>query len=210
MRPYLLIFLALASCARKPVEQDAVTLFIVPTRAAASDPRPDQVNEPVPEPAPDPPAEPAGPVVPVENQEKNVPPDAASAEEGARLLFEAIKKDDPALAEEFFFPAAAFDLVKNMDDASNYHRKLETYYEEDVHAEHGRYFGVKAMEFDSFELGGCTWKEPLTQGNKLPYWSCRNSRIIVRTGTKKFDYRIRALINWGSKWYVIHLGPIRS
>ncbi len=210
MRPTLLILLALASCARKPVEQDAVTRFIVPPTKASLDPQPDPPSEPAAEPADDPAAEPGGPVIPLENQEKGAVPDATTAEEGARLLFQAIKQDDPTVAGDFFFPAEAFDLVKNMDDPSNYHRKLEAWYAEDIHAEHGRYFGVKAMEFDSFELGGCTWKEPLSQGNKLPYWSCRNSRIITRSGAKKFDYRIRALINWGSRWYVIHLGPIHS
>jgi hypothetical protein len=205
------ILVLLVSCAPKPAGHDAVTSFIVPARAApADDPGPDPVPEPVAEPATEPAPEPTGPVIPPENREKGVPPEASTAEEGARLLFEAIKQDDPSLAAEFFFPAPAFDLVKNMDDPSNYHRKLEAWYAEDIHAEHGRYFGVHAMEFDSFEMGGCTWKEPLTQGNRLPYWSCRNSRIIVRSGTKKFDFRIKVLINWGSRWYVIHLGPIRS
>ena len=211
MRRYLPILFLLVSCAPKPVEQDSVTRFIVPTqRPTATDPRPDPIVEPVAGPAAEPVTEPAEPVVPAENQEKGEPPDASTAEEGARLLFEAIKQDDPTLAVDFFFPAAAFDIVKNMDDPSNYYGKLEKWYEEDIHAEHGRYFGTSAMEFDSFEMGGCTWKEPMTQGNKIPYWSCRNSRIIVRSGTKKFDYRIRALINWGTRWYVIHLGPIRS
>jgi hypothetical protein len=212
VRPFIPIVLLLVSCAPKPVEQDSVTRFIVPTqRVAATDPKPDPVTEPVAEDIHAGPAvEPAEPVIPAGNQEKGVPPDASTAREGARLLFEAIKQDDPSLAGEFFFPAAAFDLVKNMDDPSNYYRKLETWYAEDIHAEHGRYFGVSAMQFESFEMGGCTWKEPLTQGNRLPYWSCRNSRIIARSGKKKFDFRIKSLINWGSRWYVIHLGPIRS
>lgn len=198
------------SCARKPLERDAVTHFMVPVADRAVDASPEPAAEPAPDPAPEPSPEPAGPVIPAENREKGVPPDATTAEAGARLLFQAIQQDDPDLAREFFFPAGAFDLVKNMDEPSRYHRKLAAWYEEDIHAEHSRYFGIKTMEFDSFEMGGCTWKEPLSQGNRLPYWSCRNSRIIARSGAKKFDFRIRALINWGPRWYVIHLGPIRS
>lgn len=210
MRPLAIILLLLVSCSPKPADLDTVTSFNVQTHPAPADPRPDPAPEPVAEPAREPVPEPAEPTVPPENTEMGVPPDASSAEEGARLLFEAIKKDDPTLAADFFFPSAAFDLVKNMDDPSNLHRKLRAWYEEDIHAEHDRYFETSSMEFESFEMGGCTWKEPLTQGNKLPYWSCRNSRIIVSSGSKKFDYRIRALINWGTRWYVIHLGPIRS
>ncbi len=148
--------------------------------------------------------------VPEENREKGDVPPVASAEEGARRLLAAIKADDPALAAEFFFPASAFDLVKAMLSPGTYHKKLEAFYEEDIHTEHDRYFGAHTFEYDSFEMGRCEWMEPLSQGNKLPYWSCRNSRILARSGTKLFDYRIRYMINWGPNWYVIHLGPVRD
>jgi hypothetical protein len=210
----LLVATILLSCGRKTStcsDNDAVTRFVVARDApAAASPPPDAPADP---PGPDPVGEPGAdrpPAVPPENVEKGDPPGPESAEQGARLLFEAIRADDASLASSFFFPAEAFDLVKNMDDPRNYHRKLVKFFEEDIHAEHGRYFGIKSMEFDSFEMGKCSWKEPYTQGNRLPYWSCRASRLIARSGTKRFDFKIHVLINWADRWYVIHLGPIRT
>jgi hypothetical protein len=187
---------------------DSVTSFAVPAAELPAAPDAGAVAAPdadVAEPEPDGP-----PIVPAGNRERGEPPDPSSAEQGARKLFEAIRADEPALAMDFLFPAPAFDLVKNMDDPGTYHRKLVRFFEEDVHTEHARYWAVDKMEFDGFEMGACAWQEPYTQGNRLAYWSCRNSRILARSGTKVFDFRIKVLINWGDEWYVIHLGPIRS
>ena len=201
MRRFLLIVFICGCRAHAPAE-DAVTRFATEAEAV------EIVDTAVEDPAD---VEESGePGVPVGNMEKGDPPDPASAEAGARLIFDAIRADDPAVAEGFFFPAPAFDLVKNMEHPSNYHRKLVRFFEEDVHAEHGRYTGISSMQFERFEMGGCTWKEPFTQGNRLAYWSCRRSRILVRSGDRLFDFRIDTLINWGATWFVIHLGPARS
>jgi hypothetical protein len=208
--PAIVLVLA-ACCGRKPVPEQreaAVTSFTAPGDHTAMDAVMDLKPEPAPE--AEQAVEDAPPAVPPENREKGQPPAVESAEAGARLLFDAIKADDQSLASGFFFPGPAFDLVKNMDEPARYHRKLVTWFEEDVHTEHERYWGVTTMEYEGFELGGCTWMEPLSQGNRLPYWSCRNSRILARSGKRLFDYRIKAIINWGERWYVIHLGPIRS
>ena len=42
------------------------------------------------------------------------------AEDKARRLFEAIVRDDPALAADFYFPREAFLLVKAMADPGRY------------------------------------------------------------------------------------------
>jgi hypothetical protein len=152
---------------------------------------------------------PATPLVPEQNVVKGTPPPAGSAEEGARLLLEAIRDDDPKRAAGFFFPAAAFDLVKAMAVPGRYHRKLVAWYEEDIHAEHAR-FSDPAWRFQTFELGRCKWQEKGTEGNALPYWSCRGSRVTASAGDRTRRFDIAVLINWGDRWYVTHLGPIRS
>ena len=148
-------------------------------------------------------------LVPVENAVKGVPPPVDSAREGARLLLEAIQADDPSLAAGFFFPAAAFDLVKAIGFPGRYHRKLVGWYEADIRAEHPR-FADPGWRFEAFELGRCGWQEKGTEGNALPYWSCRGSRITASRGERTRTLDVHVIINWGARWYVTHLGPIRN
>jgi hypothetical protein len=154
-------------------------------------------------------APPATPLVPIENAVRGTPPPAAGAERGARLLLESIKADDPSIAAGFFFPAAAFDLVKAMAVPGRYHRKLVAWYAEDIRAEHAR-FRDPSWQLQAFALGRCRWQEIGTEGNALPYWSCRGSRVTARSGERTRSFDIHVLINWGASWYVTHLGPIRS
>jgi hypothetical protein len=147
--------------------------------------------------------------VPVENAVQGEPPPFGSAEEGARRLLEAIKAGDPAIAADFFFPAAAFDLVKAMAVPGRYHRRLVAWYGEDILAEHAR-FGDPSWAFEKLERGRCRWQEKGTEGNVLPYWSCRGSRVTARSGERTRTFDIHVLINWGACWYVTHLGKIRS
>lgn len=218
----IVLVLAAGCHPKKEMRSDGVTTFVAP-----SEPDPvgtmgtPLVQVQVPDDAPDASVDITGggedatvvsdapPAIPPENETQGEPPDVQSAEEGARKLLAAIKADDPSLARDFFFPAEAFDLVKAMENPRNYWDRLEKYYDEDIHTEHERYWGVHTFEYDSFEMGHCQWKEPLSQGNRIPYWSCRNSRLLARSGTKLFDYLIKYIINWGDRWYVIHLGPIR-
>jgi len=116
----------------------------------------------------------AGPTVPPENAERGERPDDSSARAGAGKLLAAIKADDPALAADFFFPADAFDLVKDLPVPGRYHRKLVRWYGEDIRAEHRR-FKNSDWQVEKIELGRCKWKEPGTEGNLLPYWSCRRN-----------------------------------
>jgi hypothetical protein len=154
-------------------------------------------------------APPATELVPVENAVKGTPPPADSAEGGARLLLDAIQADDPSIAAGFFFPAAAFDLVKAIAAPGRYHRKLVAWYEEDIRAEHAR-FSDPSWQFEALALGRCKWQEKGTEGNALPYWSCRGNRVTARSGDRTRRLDITVLINWGQRWYVTHLGPIRS
>ena len=147
--------------------------------------------------------------VPEQNRTKGDPPDVSGAKEGASKLLDALKRDDPSVAAGFFFPADAFDLVKDMAVPGRYHKKLVRWYEEDIHKEHGRFKSVE-WQFEDIELGRCRWKEPGAEGNKLPYWSCGRNTVTARAGDRIRRFEIRVLINWGENWYVTHLGPIRK
>jgi hypothetical protein len=151
----------------------------------------------------------SGEGVPRENLEKGTPPAQGSAEAGAAMLLEALRTGDPAAAEGFFFPAAAFDMVKELPVPGRYHRKLVAWYAEDIAAEHPR-FASGDWRLERLELGRCRWMEPGTEGNKVAYWSCRRSFVTARDGDRTRRFEIRVLINWGDRWYVTHLGPIRD
>jgi len=150
----------------------------------------------------------AGDGIPPQNSKKGEPPGVASFEEGARNLLEAFEKNDPAVASGFFFPAYAFDLVKDLPVPGRYHRKLVRWYEEDIGTARKR-FARGTWELEKVELGRCRWKEPGTEGNKVAYWSCRGNFATARQGDRTRRFEIRVLINWGDRWYVTHLGPIR-
>jgi hypothetical protein len=151
----------------------------------------------------------ASPSVPEENETKGVLPDVSGAEAGARQLLAAVSRGDPALAADFFFPEEAFDLVKDLPVPARYHRKLVRWYQEDIMKEHPR-FKRGDWQLEKVSLGHCKWKEAGTEGNKLPYWSCRGNFVIATDGERKRRLEIHVLINWGKRWYVTHLGPVRQ
>ena len=148
-------------------------------------------------------------LVPRENAVQGKAPPFESAQAGAKRLLDAIKSGDPAIAAGFFFPAKAFDLVKAMAVPGRYHKKLVAWYGEDILAEHPR-FEDPSWTFEKIERGRCKWQEKGTEGNALPYWSCRGNRVTAKSGDRTRTFEIHVIINWGDAWYVTHLGKIRS
>jgi hypothetical protein len=147
--------------------------------------------------------------VPPENREKGERPAPDSGVEGASLLLSALADGNPSLAHGFFFPAEAFDLVKDLPVPGRYYRKLLAWYDEDIRAEHRRFRGGD-WQVAELRFGNCKWKEPGSEGNKLPYWSCYRNLLVAEDGDRKRRLEIRAMINWGQSWYVTHLGPVRK
>ncbi len=150
----------------------------------------------------------AASVVPKENLEKGSPPNVSSAKKGAAALLDAIATRSPEKATSFFFPEEAFDLVKDIPKPERYHRRLLTWYEEDIRKEHPR-FKTGEWRVTDVALGRCKWKDIGTEQNKIAYWSCIGNFVTAVSGDKKRRFEIRVLINWGDTWYVTHLGPIR-
>ena len=148
--------------------------------------------------------------VPPENQEKGARPALGGAEAMARKILDAIVKDDPAAVADQFFPAAAFDVLKDMPKPRDYHGQLVKWYVADIHREHERLKGATKVEFDGFNAGRCVWKVIGSEGNKLPYWSCYRNEFHAKVDGQRLSIGLKAMINWGKVWYVTHLGPIPS
>jgi hypothetical protein len=153
---------------------------------------------------------PGEPVVPPENREADARPGPASAEALGRKLLEAIVADDASVASAVMFPPAPFEMLKDLPVPSAYHRRLVGWFEEDLHTKHGELGGARDLVFERFRFGRCTWQEPHSEGNVLPYWSCRRNRIVALRGTRIVEIEVRVIINWGAEWFVVHLGPVRQ
>ena len=219
--PLLAPVVLLASCSNPPEEagDERVTIYVVGQDAGSN---PSAGGEAAAQPAKGTlpaeggavakaPAAPEGsPLIPPENQAGAAMPDIGPAEPMIRKLFEAIKLDDASLAADFFFPASAFDLVKNMENPGRYHAKLAAWYAEDIHLAHAMTPDAEALVYDGFETGKCRWMEPNTEGNRLPYWACRYNYFYGKSGDKRRRFDLRVIINWGKQWYVTHLGPVRK
>jgi hypothetical protein len=133
-------------------------------------------------------------------------PDVEGAQEPARRLFDAIVRDQPELAADFFFPREAFVKVKAMARPERYHARLWQRFVSDVHALHRGLTQAESATFERLALsrrGG--WVRPGDEGNRLPYWAARHARLIYRVGGKQHELEVRVLISWGPRWYVIHL-----
>lgn len=137
-------------------------------------------------------------------QAQEAKPSAEGAQEGARSLFAAILRDDPALAEAFFFPREAFTQVKAMAKPERYWDKLHQRFHTDVHALHMQVpAGAEFVRLELTPRGG--YVKPGEEGNRLPYWAARHAWLHYRAGAQQRKLEVRVLISWQQRWYVIHL-----
>lgn len=147
--------------------------------------------------------------IPTENALKGTPPGVESAFHGAQKLLNAFQSENPDLAMDFFFPASAFEKVKDSSNPSRYYQKLVQWYKEDIALESPR-LRDSAWQVIDVTLGNCKWKKPGTESNRIAYWSCTRNTVTVKADEKQRRFDIQVLINWGKEWYVTHLLPIRK
>ena len=203
--------LTLAAC----TEAEAERAPVVPVSAEAPpEPAAPEPAAPVPEPvAPE--TEPEAPTeapIPPENQRSRAddppprPPGGDVEQARASRLFDAIVRDDPALAADFFFPREAFRHVKGIASPDAYWARLFARYERDIHALHASLPDLPRAAFDRLEIvrrGG--WVRPGEEANRLPYWVARHNRLHYQVDGRPRTLEVRVLITWGERWYITHL-----
>ncbi len=112
-------------------------------------------------------------------------------------------------AQTLFFPAEPFNQVKGIKDPGAYHKQLVSWFAKDLQREGERLKAGAPWVVESFKLGSCKWKEKGSEANALPYWSCYKSKLKLKNAKNESNLvEIRALINWGDRWWITHLGPI--
>jgi hypothetical protein len=163
-------------------------------------------------------------IIPVENKDEAKKPDFSSVQKTLNNIINAINTDNPEDVVNEFFPKGAFNQLKDIRFPDRYHKKLLKWFFDDIKREHGALKGKK-IQFISFQPGRCKFKKIGTEYNKIAYWSCYGSRFVVsleeenkgdesikknsqKNSQKTKTIKIKALINWGPKWFITHLGPI--
>jgi len=125
-------------------------------------------------------------------------------------LWDAIVNDDPARAGDVFFPREPFLRIKAMADPGRYYDRLRARFDQDIHTLHATTPDLGQARFVRFELarrGG--YVLPGEEGNRLPYWASRHSRLVYRVGAAERALEVRVLIAWEDHWFVIHLNEFR-
>jgi hypothetical protein len=139
-------------------------------------------------------------------------PPLASADLDLRAahLLDAIAANDPATADDFFFPKAPFIPLKDVSDPAQYFDQLLATYHRDIRALHAERKDWAGVTFVSFELGTTpTWVAPGKEYNKIGYFRTFGGKLRYRIGEKVKELAVSTIISWDGRWYVTHLMPIR-
>ncbi len=133
-------------------------------------------------------------------------PPVGDAAAKARRLFDAIVKDTPNEAEDFFFPRGPFLVLKGIAAPGRYWDRLHARYNRDIHTLHTETPDLGAAAYVGFTLvrrGG--FVTPREEANRLPYWASRHSFLRYRVAGHVRRMEVRVLITWDDHWYVTHL-----
>jgi len=128
---------------------------------------------------------------------------------GTEALFRAIQTDDPGIAEAFFFPVEAYELVKDVGNpARDWKLRLMAHFRRDVHDYHKK-LGKRAADarFVGIEVPekNVRWMRPGSEGNKLGYFRVTRSRLRYELDGKRFSLEATSFISWRGEWYLVHL-----
>jgi hypothetical protein len=130
--------------------------------------------------------------------------------ERARHLFQAIVENQPALADDFFFPKEPFIPLKDVADPGRYFDQLIATYHRDIASLHARRKDWSGAVFESFELGTTPgWVAPGKEYNKIGYFRTFRGKLTYRIGESTRDLPVTTIISWDGRWYVTHLAPIQ-
>jgi hypothetical protein len=141
------------------------------------------------------------------------PPVGDAAERAARL-FDAIVRDEPALAEDFFLPQDAFRLIKGIADPDTLWTRIHHAYQEDIHELHALP-DLDRATFGRLELSRRRgWVRVREESNRLPYWAQRHNWLYYTfsraDGTsEERRIEVRTMIAWDDRWYITHLSEFR-
>ena len=142
-------------------------------------------------------------------------PGSDSAAFNARVaaLWDAIVTDEPERALPFFFPAAAYDQVKDIPVPSrDWKARLVAAYARDIRALHKRLgVGAASAKLKSFDVPDdrAKWVDPGHEMNKIGYWRVFGTKLRYEDDGKEKAFDVTSLISWRGEWYVVHLTGVK-
>ena len=139
------------------------------------------------------------------------PPTSDELQKRAAELFDAIKNDDPARGESFWFPKEPFIPLKDVKGADKYWDTLHRTYARDIHALHKKRKSWEGATFDGFELGSTPkWVPPGDEGNRIGYYRTFRGKLKYRIGEQAQSMEVRVIISWQGRWYITHLSKFKK
>lgn len=146
-------------------------------------------------------------------------PSAADPALVARIdaLWAAVVADDPSLATSAFFPLAAYQQVKAINNpASDWNHRLMAAFAEDIHALHKRLGAHRASaKLTTYDLpdARARWVEPNEEYNKIGYFRVFGTAVHYHfegdDPPHEYSFTIASMISWRGQWYIVHLNSVR-
>ncbi|WP_437827540.1 hypothetical protein [Sorangium sp. So ce1153] len=131
--------------------------------------------------------------------------------ERASALFDAIVKNEPALAEAFWFPKEPFIPLKDVKDPGKYWDNLHAAYLNDVKAMHRKRKSWEGARFVGFQVGSRPkWVPPGDEANKIGYYRSLHGKLKFELDGKPASLDVHTIISWQGRWYITHLGDFKK
>jgi hypothetical protein len=127
-------------------------------------------------------------------------------------LWAGVVSDSVSTALPAFFPAAAYEQLKAIVDASgDWKNRLVYDYGLDIGAAHAL-LGRDAAQARLIEVKVPTsyghWIPPGVCDNSIGYYEMPNARVVYREDGQVRSFGIASMISWRGVWYVVHFGAI--
>ncbi|AUX24706.1 hypothetical protein SOCEGT47_052450 [Sorangium cellulosum] len=129
----------------------------------------------------------------------------------ASALFDAIVKNEPALAEPFWFPKEPFIPLKDVKGPGKYWDNLHAAYLADVKATHRKRKSWEGARFVGFEVGSRPkWVPPGKEANKIGYYRSLHGKLRYEIDGRPASIDVHTIISWQGRWYITHLGDFKK
>lgn len=121
-------------------------------------------------------------------------------------MLDAIVRDDPTIADDFFFPREPFIPLKDVADAGRYFDQLLAQYHRDIHRLHSERKSWDGATFLSFTVGTTPrWVKPGEEWNKIGYYRTFHGQLRYEIDGKPRAIDVHTIITWQGLLYVTHL-----